>query len=80
MLATEPANDAGLFGTLRARSNEKTTSSAVKSLPSWNFTLSRSLISHVVGSIARHDTASAGCNWLFASLCTRRSKIWPEVL
>ncbi len=34
MLATEPANDAGLLGTLRARSNENTTSSAVKSPPS----------------------------------------------
>ena len=34
MLATDPANEAGLLGTLRARSNENTTSSAVKSLPS----------------------------------------------
>jgi hypothetical protein len=45
----------------RARSIEKTTSSAVKAAPSWNVTFGRSLNSHTVGSDVRVQTvASAG--------------------
>ena len=54
-------NGDGLFGTFGTRSIDATTSAAVKSLPSWNFTPLRSLNSHVVaidrlplGREARH--------------------------
>jgi hypothetical protein len=42
------------------RSNENTTSSAVKGAPSWNVTLRRSTNRHVTGSTRVHDVASAG--------------------
>jgi hypothetical protein len=46
----------------RARSSENTTSSAVKSAPSWNFTPSRSLNTHTVGSssFTYHSVARRG--------------------
>ena len=56
------------------RSSENCTSSAVKSLPSWNFTSRRSRISQVVASRVFHDSASPGTYLPFASTCTRQSK------
>ncbi len=45
----------------RARSIEKTTSSALNSSPSWNFTFGRSLNSHTVGSLVTdQERASSG--------------------
>jgi hypothetical protein len=56
------------------RSSEKTTSSAVNSEPSWNFTPSRSLNSQVRSSTARHDTARPGFRRWFSSLSISRPK------
>ncbi len=45
----------------RARSSEKTTSSALNGLPSWNLTPWRSLNSHTAGSsVTFQETASVG--------------------
>ena len=64
-------NGDGLFGTFGTRSIDATTSAAVKSLPSWNFTPRRSLNSHVVGSTAFHSVASDGCGCDFSLRSTR---------
>ncbi len=43
-----------------ARATEKTTSSAVNGLPSWNLTPGRKRKRHVPASGCAHETASAG--------------------
>ena len=52
--------EVGLFGTLGARAKVKTTSSAVKGLPSWKVTPSRSLNSQVRSSIGFQLVARPG--------------------
>ena len=64
-------NGDGLFGTFGTRSIEATTSAAVNSLPSWNFTPLRSLNSQVSGSIAFHSVARPGCGCDFSLRSTR---------
>jgi hypothetical protein len=61
----------GLFCTFGTRSIDATTSAAVNSLPSWNFTPLRSLNSHVVGSIAFHSVARPGIICDFSLRSTR---------
>ena len=57
-----------------ARWIENTTSSAVKALPLWYFTPSRSLNSHTVGSsVMRHDVASRGASFIAWSRNTSES-------
>ena len=51
---------------VRVRFQEKITSSAVKSLPLWNFTPLRSLKTQVVGDVVSQDSASAGISSRFA--------------
>ena len=55
-----------------------TTSSAPKSLPSWNFTPWRSFSSQVRGSISFQETARDGTIWRFWSRPTTVSKICCE--
>jgi hypothetical protein len=64
-------NGDGLFGTSGTRSIEATTSAAVNSLPSWNFTPLRSLNSQVSGSTVRQDSASPGIGFCRSSRSTR---------
>jgi hypothetical protein len=61
-----------------ARWRENTTSSAVKGLPLWNLTPSRSLNSHTEGSSGRvrHEVANVGTKSPFRSRSTRGSYIW----
>jgi hypothetical protein len=54
-----------------ARLTENTTSSAVKGLPSWNFTPDRKLKRHTVGDTVVHETANSGAS--FQSLSRRMS-------
>jgi hypothetical protein len=54
----------------------KATSSAVKSLPSWNLTPGRSLNSQVVSSIGAQDSARPGRFCTFSSRSTSGSKTW----
>ena len=57
-----------------ARMIENTTSSAVKGLPLWYFTPSRSLNSHTLGSsVMRHDVASRGASFIAWSRNTSES-------
>ena len=67
---------AGLPGTLGARPMVKTTSSAVKGVPSWKVTPGRSLISHVVGATGCQLSAKPGEGRPLLSLITSGSKIW----
>ncbi len=62
------------------RSSEKTTSAAVKSLPSWNLTFRRSLNSQVSSSTVRQDSARSGTRRPFASLPTSVSNTWLPTL
>ena len=64
-------NGLGLFGTLGTRSIDATTSAAVNSAPSENFTPLRSLNSHTVGSIGFHSVARPGSSRDFSSRVTR---------
>jgi hypothetical protein len=48
---------------LRMRPKEKTTSSAVKGVPSWNFTPLRRSKRTCVGLMVVHLVASAGSTW-----------------
>ena len=64
-------NGDGLFGTVGTRSIDATTSAAVKSLPSWNFTPLRSLNSQVSGSIVFHSVARPGSSCDFSLRSTR---------
>ena len=66
-------NGEGLFGTLEARSKVKTTSSAVKGEPSWNFTFGRSLNSQTVSPIVFQDVASPGIGSCLSSFATSGS-------
>jgi hypothetical protein len=66
-------NGEGLFGTLAARSKVKTTSSAVKGEPSWNFTFGLSLNSHTVSLIVFHETARPGIGSCLSSFATSGS-------
>ena len=58
-------------------SQVKTTASAVKELPSWNFTFRRSLNTHLVGWSLRtsHDSASPGTSGAGRSLRVRSHAI-----
>jgi hypothetical protein len=49
------------------RFSVKATSSAVNGEPSWKRTFFRSLNSQVSASIARHEVASPGTSFMFAS-------------
>src|SRR6185503_7938797 len=69
----------GLPSTLGARSKVNCTSSAVKGVPSWNFTPFRSLNSQVVLSIGFHDSARPGTRRCFSSCSTRLSKMWVSI-
>src|SRR5689334_13714867 len=73
-------NGPGLFGTFGMRSIENTTSSAVSSLPSWNFTPLRSLNSQVLSSIVFHDVARPGIMRESGSICTSLSKMCSAML
>ncbi len=58
---------------------ENTTSSAVKSLPSWNFTPLRRLKTHVVGLVCFQLVASAGTISSFLPRSTSDSYTWPLI-
>src|SRR5258706_2309535 len=68
------ASDEGLVGTVGTRLKVASTSSAVKSVPSWNFTPLRSLNSQVVSSIARQLSARPGFRCCCSSCFTSGSK------
>src|SRR5688572_27893862 len=68
------AKELGELGTLGTRSMVKITSSAVKGVPSWNFTFWRSLNSHVVSSTSFHEVASAGLTASLSSYSVSLSK------
>src|SRR6267142_3368524 len=68
------ASDEGLLGTVGTRLKVASTSSAVKSVPSWNFTPLRSLNSQVVSSTARQLSASPGFRCCCSSCFTSGSK------
>ena len=60
-LSTDDSSDFMSEVSARARSIEKTTSSAVNAAPSWNLTFGRSLNSHTVGSaVSVQNVARAG--------------------
>src|SRR5688572_21305457 len=68
------AKELGELGTLGTRSMVKITSSAVKGVPSWNFTPWRSLNSQVVSSISLQEVANAGRTLSLSSYSVSLSK------
>ena len=74
-------NGDGLLTTFGMRLNDATTSAAVKSLPSWNFTPLRSVNSHVVGSMVFHCVASEGSSLLlFVALHEKAVHVLRDVV
>src|SRR5919198_339885 len=74
---SEPARLAQRAGGLpfSARSKVNRTASALKGVPSWNFTLGRSLKRTLVGDITSYDVASAGLTCILSSSVSRPSSM-----